>query len=241
MKKISLILVVVMLLAMAAACAEAFVGSPVTPSPIVPVDPVGPVGPVGPVNPSPVTPSPVTPDDPVNPSPVTPSPDVDNPEIWNVCLVKVAAKYADGDEFHMNVLLKDKNDIKMISDIIMLDSIGIGGTEYFGDEAKEIAIANNLVPAGVDMIDYKLAEFEHFDKIDFISGKGDVEALFTFITEYSNDTNLLVFVGYETEYGMKWIPQVAEVVEGQIDVVLTEEVLTEMNGKEIKIAFLAAF
>ena len=238
MKKISLILVVVMLLAMAAACAEAFVGSPVTPSPIVPVDPVGPVGPV---NPSPVTPSPVTPDDPVNPSPVTPSPDVDSPEIWNVRLVKVVAKYADGDEFPMNVLLKDKNDIKMISDIIMLDSIGIGGTEYFGDEAEEIAIANNLVPAGVDMIDYKLAEFEHFDKIDFISGKGDVEALFTFITEYSNDTNLLVFVGYETENGMKWIPQVAEVVEGQIDVVLTEEVLTEMNGKEIKIAFLAAF
>ena len=240
MKKISMVLVVVMLLAMVAACAEALTPSPVTPSPVTP-SPIVPVDPVGPVNPSPVTPSPVTPDDPVNPSPVTPSPAVDSPEIWNIRVIKVVAKYADGEEFILKALNKDKNDIKMISDIIMLDSIGIGSSEYFGDEAEEMAIANNMVPAGVDMISFKLAEFEHFDKIDYIVGKGDVEAVLTFITAYSEDTNLLVFVGYQTEDGMKWIPQAAEVVDGEIKVLLTGEALTEINGKEMVMAVLAAF
>lgn len=109
---------------------------------------------------------------------------------------------------------------------------------YFGAETA-ISVAAKL-PEGVSADTLKLAELTTITVSEYDESYADVVVTIAAAAEYADDTTVVVLVGVVTDDAIVWIPLDAVVVDGQISVVFTQDVLTAAADSELVFALLTA-
>lgn len=109
--------------------------------------------------------------------------------------------------------------------------------EYFAPEVIEKAVA--VLPEGKAVEELKMHEFYAVDTINYEEAYGDVEAVFEFATTYEEGKTFVAMIGIISETGeITWMPMSAEVVDGKVKILFTQEVLTLLAENEAVCALL---
>lgn len=112
--------------------------------------------------------------------------------------------------------------------------------EFFGEEVIANAIAEVKLPVEVKSENLKLDEFFTLNVANYEEVYNDVEVVFEFVTQYKEETTLLAMVGIITADGIVWIPLQAEVIDGQVKVLFTQDVLQKVMVSEAVFSLLRA-
>lgn len=108
---------------------------------------------------------------------------------------------------------------------------------YFGETA--MAAISEKLPESVTTDTLKLSELTAISVADYNSSYGDITLTITTATEYDDDTVVVVLVGMWVDGELIWMPMDAVVVDGQVCVVFTQDVLADGNS-ELLFALLTA-
>jgi len=109
--------------------------------------------------------------------------------------------------------------------------------EYFAPEVIEQAVA--VLPEGKAVEELKMHEFYAVDTINYEETYGDVEAVFEFATTYEEGKTFVAMIGIISENGeITWMPMSAEVVDGKVKILFTQEVLMLLAENEAVCALL---
>ena len=110
--------------------------------------------------------------------------------------------------------------------------------EFFGEETMTAAAA--VLPEETDVSALHMDEFFALKVDGYKDEHGDVETVFAFYTEYPAEAKLVGMVGILAEDGtVTWIPVAAEVVDGKVKVVLTQEVMQLVLENDAVFALLS--
>lgn len=122
--------------------------------------------------------------------------------------------------------------------------------EYFGEEA--VAVAAEYLPEGVDLETMQLDEFVPLQQSGYVDEYGEIKAVFEFATEYEEDDVLLAVVGIlpegfagtmedaAAEGKIQWIPVLTEVIEGKVQITLSQEIMVQIGEQASVLALLRA-
>lgn len=116
--------------------------------------------------------------------------------------------------------------------------------EYFNLDAQ--AQIQEALPEFTDMSSLEMDEFFALDQEGYDAEHGDVTATFEFVTPYEENTVLVAMVGLlpnaedeaAEEAEIVWYAQQATVVDGKVQIIFTQEVLTLMQQQEAVLALL---
>lgn len=130
-----------------------------------------------------------------------------------------------------------------------IDAVAETGSvvEYF-EPITRLAIVT-MMPENTDLSNLTMDEFFALDQEGYTAENGDLTATFEFVAPYEEETLLVAMVGLlpkaeaeETENAeeaaITWIPQQATVVDGKVQIIFTQEVLTLMQEQEAVLALL---
>lgn len=109
---------------------------------------------------------------------------------------------------------------------------------YFGEEVMT-AVAEKL-PATVETAALKLNELTTVTVAEYDASYEDVVVTLALTAEYADDDTIVVLVGIVVDGVLTWVPMDATIVDGQVNVTFTQEVLTAAGSNEMLFALLRA-
>ena len=137
--------------------------------------------------------------------------------------------------------------------------------EYFGEEVmKEVAnfLPLEILPVDVEKVEtmadlekvnIQIDEFFALNEEGYKAEYGELDVTFEFVTQYEEEDVLVAMIGIlpedckteyeedeelEEELEIQWIPVETAVVEGKVQVKLTEEILTMISERNVVFALL---
>ena len=107
-------------------------------------------------------------------------------------------------------------------------------TGYFAEDVQQ-EIAKNIKSETVVAYEATPVAAKNYTEAD-----GEVEADFQFATQYADDADVVVVVGFEGEGGITWTAKKATVVGGVVRVLFTAEEMVRMNAQQALVVVLSA-
>lgn len=110
-------------------------------------------------------------------------------------------------------------------------------TQYFAPEV--VTEVKKIIPVAAKVEELKVHEFYEVNTANYAEAYGDVEATFEFATQYEDGKSFVAMIGIIGEDGeVTWMPMNAEVVDGKVKILFTQEVLLLLEQNEAVCALL---
>lgn len=139
--------------------------------------------------------------------------------------------------FKVEVIPQSETAVKVIAEITEAVKAAPVAS-YFGEEVMTAAAAK--LPVAIDTAALKLNELTTVTVAEYDASYEDVVVVMALTAEYADDDNVVVLVGIVVDGVLTWIPMDATIVDGQVNVTFTQEVLTAAEGNEMLFALLRA-
>ena len=139
--------------------------------------------------------------------------------------------------FKVEIVPQSETAVKVIAEITeAVKSAPVAS--YFGEEVMT-AVAAKL-PAAVETTALKLNELTTVTVAEYDASYEDVVVTLALTAEYADDDAIVVLVGIVVDGVLTWIPMDATIVDGQVNVTFTQEVLIAAGDSEMLFALLRA-
>lgn len=160
-------------------------------------------------------------------------------------------EYADDFVVYVTPVVEDTVEAVAFEEVVkVFTEPTVSVKEYFGEEAVTAAV--EFLPEEVDLETMQLDEFVPLQQSGYIEEYGEIKAVFEFATEYKEDDVLLAVIGIlpegytgtmedaTAEGKILWIPVMTEVIEGKVQITLTQEVMVQIGQNASVMALLRA-
>ena len=101
---------------------------------------------------------------------------------------------------------------------------GAAVVNFFGADVHN-AVETLLLSTGVNADSLKLSEFATMTVSNYDASYGDVKVTIGLPTVYAANQTVIVVIGYDVNGTMTWVPVAANVVNGELEVVVPQSVL----------------
>ena len=139
--------------------------------------------------------------------------------------------------FKVEVVPQSETVVKVVEEIAEVVKAAPVAT-YFGEEVMA-AVAEKL-PVEVETSALKLNELTTLKVAEYDAAYEDVVVTLALTAEYAEDDAIVVLVGIVVDGVLTWVPMDATIVDGQVNVTFTQEILTAAGEGEMLFALLRA-
>lgn len=139
--------------------------------------------------------------------------------------------------FKVEVVPQSETAVKVIAEITEAVKAAPVAS-YFGEEVMT-AVAAKL-PVAVETTALKLNELTTVTVAGYDATYEDVVVTLALTADYADDDTIVVLVGIVVDGVLTWVPMDATIVDGQVNVTFTQEVLTAAGSNEMLFALLRA-
>jgi len=156
---------------------------------------------------------------------------------------ETAVKYDESFAIFVKPVAEESKQAVVLQEITAVVEAQAPVVTFFNEEV--VATVAEMLPEETDLSTLVMDEFFPLEVEGYVNEYGDVTAAFEFVTEYEDETVLIVLVGVlpnegDPEAEIVWYPIEATVAEGKVYIAFTEEILAQMADREAVMTVLRA-
>ena len=139
--------------------------------------------------------------------------------------------------FSVNIAVESET-VKSMTETLQSLTTADEVSNFFGQEAMDAVSAK--LPTSMNVADLKLAELSSLSFSNYDAACGDVIVSIMPAAQYSDGDTVVVLVYVMVDGQMTWVPMDAMVVNGEVSITFTQDVLTAVGDGELVFALMSA-